>query len=56
MATNQYSPNWLIHAVVIASNDAPNFIRNVRPNEELEIAIGVSTNSQAECVIIDWYP
>ena len=55
IASSQYSPNWPGKAVVIASNEVPDFIKNYKPNDQPEVAIGVSTNSLAECVIIDWY-
>jgi hypothetical protein len=55
IATNQNSPNWPIHAVVIAPHEVPDFVKSYRANEQPEVAVGISTNSHAECVIIDWY-
>lgn len=47
-------PNWPVRAVVVVSNEVPNFIKNYRPSEP-EVAVAISTNTNAECVIIDWY-
>lgn len=55
IATNQNGPNWPIHAIVIAPQEVPDFVKNYRANEQPEVAVGISTNSRAECIIIDWY-
>ena len=55
IATNGFGPNWPVNAIVISSNEIPAFVKQLIPNNEPEVAVAISTNSHAECVIIDWY-